>query len=82
MWLEGHSERPVGWDTTVGAGAPTASSAALGAVFLLLIAVVAALASGPNDFMGRLRVDFVLARCLSWPRRLNMDFTKSIEHYL
>jgi len=54
-------------------GAATASSAALGALFLLLIAVVAALAysiagsgnhmltSGPNDFVGRLRVDFVPA---------------------
>ena len=54
--------------------AATASSAALGALFLLLIAVVAALAysiagsgshmltSGPNDFVGRLRVDFVPAR--------------------
>jgi hypothetical protein len=55
-------------------GAVTASSAALGALFLLLIAVVAALrapsparenhilTSGPNDFVGRLRVDFVPAR--------------------
>jgi hypothetical protein len=53
-------------------GAATASSAALGALFLLLIAVVAALAiagsgnhmltSGPNDIVGRLRVDFVPAR--------------------
>jgi hypothetical protein len=55
-------------------GAATASSAALGALFLLLIAVVAALAcsiagsgnhmltSGLNDFVGRLRVDFVPGR--------------------
>ena len=51
------------------------ASAALGALFLLLIAVVVAafaysiagsgnhmLTSGPNDFVGRPRVDFVSAR--------------------
>jgi hypothetical protein len=55
-------------------GAATASSAVLGALFILLIAVVVALAysiagsenhmltSGPNDFVATLRVDFVPAR--------------------
>src|SRR6266849_5453620 len=45
MWFEGALRTP--WrmrDKTVGGGAATASSAALGALFLLLTAVVAALA--------------------------------------
>jgi hypothetical protein len=94
MWFEGALRTR--WrmrDKTVRAGAAIASSAALGALFLLLIAVVAALAysiagsgnhmltSGPNDFVGRLRVDFVPVRD-AYPRRLNMDFTTSIEHHL
>lgn len=74
MWFEGALRTP--WrmrDKTVGAGAATAFSAAPGALFFLLIAVVAALAysivgsgnhmltSGQNDFVGRLPVDFVPA---------------------
>ena len=83
MWFAGALKTTLADAGQDGWGAAaTASSAALGALFLLLIAVVAALAysiagsgnhiltSGLNDFVGRLRVDSVPARCLSWPRRL------------
>ena len=75
IWFEGALRTP--WpmrDKTVGSGRRPPPVPALGALFLLLIAVVAALAysiagsgnhmltSGPNDFVGRLRVDFNPAR--------------------
>jgi hypothetical protein len=71
--------------------AATASSAALGALFLLLIAVVAALAhsiagsgnhmltSGPNDFVGRLRVPSPIHReteLLGREGKALLDFNK------
>ena len=75
-------------------GAGNASSAALGALFLLLIGVVAAIAyciagsknhmftSGLDDFgAGFVLTLFPRAMLIIDARRLNMDFTKSIEHH-
>ena len=39
------------------------------------------LTSGPNDFVGRLRVDLFPCTMLIWPQRFNMNFTEMIEHH-
>jgi hypothetical protein len=74
MWFEGGSGRPGGCGTRRLARGGDRLQSALGALFLLLIAVVEALAysiggsgnhmltSGLNDFVGRLRVNFVPTR--------------------